>query len=64
MGQGWQNFKTVFAGGDGIVYAMDPNGDLHWYRHNGRADGSFNWSGPTKVGTGWQNFKSVFGYVS
>ena len=34
-------------------------GDLMWFRHVGREDGSFRWEGPKKVGTGW-NFKQIF----
>ena len=51
--------KQVFAGGAGVVYAILDNGDLMWYRHEGRADGSFRWSGPKKVGNGW-DVKQVF----
>ncbi|MFE1744058.1 tachylectin-related carbohydrate-binding protein, partial [Coleofasciculus sp. H7-2] len=46
----------------GIIYAVMDNGDLKWYRHDGRADGTFRWTagdGGKKVGTGW-NFKQVF----
>ena len=72
MGNGWNNFKQVFSGGDGIIYAtqdteLDPRtgrqtgGQLLWYRHDGRGDGSFKWAeglGKT-VGNGW-NFWHVF----
>jgi hypothetical protein len=37
-------------------------GDLDWYQHLGRSDGTANWSnGGTakKVGSGW-NFRQVF----
>jgi Tachylectin/Domain of unknown function (DUF1929) len=53
--------KQVFSGGDGIVYAVMDNGDLLWYRHDGRNDGSFRWAfnEGKKVGVGW-NFKHVF----
>ncbi|MEP7310368.1 MAG: tachylectin-related carbohydrate-binding protein [Acidobacteriota bacterium] len=53
--------KTVFSGGDGIVYAVLDNGDLLWYRHDGKDDGSFRWvhSHGRKVGVGW-DFKTVF----
>jgi hypothetical protein len=59
VGSGW-NFKQVFGGGNGVIYAVKDNGDLVWYRHEGRFDGSFAWAnnGAT-VGTGWQ-FKQVF----
>jgi hypothetical protein len=35
-------------------------GDLSWYRHIGRADGSFAWEGPKKVGNGWGEFTRTF----
>ena len=61
VGSGWQNFKQVFSGSDGILYAIAQDGTLKWYRHTGYSDGSATWEGPKNVGTGWQNFKEVFG---
>ena len=61
VGSGW-DFKQVFSGGNGIVYAIKDSGDLMWFRHDGRGDGSANWtptSGGRKVGSGW-NFRRVF----
>ena len=43
-----------------IVYAIQPDGDLMWFRHVGIEDGSFRWEGPIKVGTGWAGFANVF----
>ena len=60
VGSGWNRFRRVFAGGQGIVYAMMENGDLYWYKHFGYADGAPNWAPAQKVGTGWQVFKHVF----
>jgi len=60
VGDGWQSFKSVFAGGDGIIYGIQNDGALQWYRHDGRANGTYVWTGPNKVGDGWQSFKSVF----
>ena len=44
-----------------MIYAITESGDLLWYRHDGRDDGSFRWAAPEgkKVGTGW-NFPQVF----
>jgi len=69
VGTGWGRVTHVFSGGNGVIYAIDPvveasvhvtggttpasGGDLWWYRHVGRADGSLQWEGPKKVGTGW-----------
>ena len=54
--------SVVPSGVRGVIYALAPNNELLWYRHDGREDGSFNWaaSGAKKVvGTGW-GFKQVF----
>ncbi len=39
----------------GIIYGVMNNGDLMWYRHDGRNDGSFKWATAAgkKVGNGW-----------
>jgi hypothetical protein len=52
--------KQVLSGGDGIIYTLMDNGDLMWYRHDGRVDGSFRWADSTgrKVGVGW-NFRQL-----
>jgi hypothetical protein len=38
------------------LYAIQPNGDLLWYRKDTNAAA---WQGPRKVGTGWTGFKDV-----
>lgn len=48
-----------------FIYAIDSNGTLKWYRHNGSRTGvgvktPGAWEGPRDIGTGWQNFKKVF----
>jgi hypothetical protein len=45
----------------GIIYAINANNDLLWYRHDGRADGSFKWldNNARKVGVGW-DVKHIF----
>ena len=75
VGEGWSDFAHVFSGGDGVIYAVTPRveadvrvesarpasgGDLVWYRHVGRDDGSFSWDGPRTVGKGWSDFTHVF----
>jgi Tachylectin len=47
----------VFSGGDGILYAVQDNGDLLWYRHDGWRDGSFTWAAGSgkRVGTRWSS---------
>jgi len=50
----------VFAGGEDIIYAIKPNGDMDWYRHDGRREGTDNWTGPKQVGGGMDRYQSVF----
>lgn len=65
VGSGWQNYKQVFpmttsTGSGAVIYAIQSDGTLQWYKHLGSADGSAGWSGPNNVGSGWQNYKQVF----
>jgi Neuraminidase-like domain/Tachylectin len=67
ISQGWQNFKFVFLGGDGIIYAVKPTGELLFYQDNLRngsnaPDGSTGWhpNSGKQIGYGWQNFKFIF----
>jgi hypothetical protein len=45
----------------GVIYGVNHNNDLLWYRHDGRGDGSFEWAegSGNKVGNGW-DFKQLF----
>src|SRR5687768_13355025 len=45
---------------DPFVYAIQEDGKLLWYSHDGRTNGRFNWQGPNEVGTGWNGFSTVF----
>ncbi|ULH15009.1 hypothetical protein MF271_13720 [Deinococcus sp. KNUC1210] len=67
VGIGWNGFKDVFSGGNGIIYGILPNGDLKWYRHaayltgGGLQDaGSWNPTSGKTVGVGWNGFNQVF----
>jgi hypothetical protein len=53
---------VVVADSDGIIYAIRPDGELLWYRHEGRDDGSAEWTEDVgrAVGTGWGDFQQVF----
>jgi tachylectin len=66
IGNGWQNFLHVLGAGNGVVLAVQPDGDLRWYQYlgDGRADrsGATGWhvnSGNT-IGNGWQGFVHLF----
>ena len=44
------------------VYGIASDGNLWWYSHDGRGDGTERWTGRNLVGRGgWQDYKSVFG---
>jgi Tachylectin/Trypsin len=76
VGWGWSSFKTVFSGGQGIIYVVANDGRLLWYRHNAylnpipiQPDSATNaqklawersWEGPKEVGTGWGGFTKMF----
>ncbi len=60
VGTGWQHFRAVFGGGDGVVYTIRPDGALLWYYHDGRNQGTVAWQGERQVGNGWQVYRQVF----
>lgn len=60
VGTGWQNFKTIFSPGEGVIYAMKPTGELLWYKHDGYEDGSVSWQSPVQVAADWKDFLFVF----
>ena len=73
VGNNWAEFAMVCGTTDGLIYPVttrevDPTtgrqsgGDLLWYQHLGRLDGTFSWApqSPTPVGNGWHQFRFVF----
>lgn len=42
------------------LYLIRPNGNLDWYRHNGRYRRAYEWDAAKRVGTGWAGFRAVF----
>jgi len=61
---GWNSFKLVFTGGDGVIYAIEQSGRLRWYRHIGWQTGSPDWDNDGKakiVSAGnWSDYEFVF----
>nr|RNJ64977.1 MAG: hypothetical protein EDM05_33490 [Leptolyngbya sp. IPPAS B-1204] len=55
---GWQPFKSIFSGGNGVIYAIRTNGDLECYKDI-KQDGSGEFLSGT-IGVGWSQFKQVF----
>jgi hypothetical protein len=63
VGLGW-SFEKVFATSnlDGVIYAVNPlNGDLLWYKHTGRNDGTFAWAAGSggSVGSNWNTLSRL-----
>ena len=57
---GWQDFKFLFSGGNGIIYAVDQDGRLLFYRDQTQ-NGTGDVANPAVIGLGgWQNFKFLF----
>jgi hypothetical protein len=56
VGSGWGPATQVFPGGNGVIYAVQENGDLLWYRHDDWDDGGGNWTAVDgkPVGNGWK----------
>ncbi|MFM7647387.1 MAG: tachylectin-related carbohydrate-binding protein [Cyanobium sp.] len=62
VGDEWQQACSVFPGGNGIIYAIQPDGRLTWYSHLGHEDGTYRWEEPRDVSNGvnWASFQKVF----
>ncbi len=59
-GGGWQQLTKVFSGGDGIIYAVNPSGQLLFYRDTTQ-NGTGDVGNPRIIGGGgWQQFSHVF----
>ncbi len=64
VGVNWANFGQVFAGGDGIIYAVDTAGSLHYFRliDPYRNAVAMSWSADSNSiigGTGWNGISVV-----
>jgi len=57
---GWAGFKFLFSGGDGIIYAVNPEGQLLFYR-DATQNGTGDVNTPSVIGLGgWADFKFLF----
>ncbi len=64
---GWEIFETVFYGGDGIIYAIRPDGRMHWYkdedrprRERGECAERLGTGIRNQISFGWEIFETVF----
>jgi hypothetical protein len=62
IGSGWHEFTSVTYAGDGVFYAVDPAGNLRWYRNLDPFGGSASWDdgSGTVIGVGWEVFPLLF----
>ena len=66
IGNGWANFRRIVGTGAGI-FAVEQNGDLRWYRYDGRGEadpsGATGWhaNSGNVIGNGWANFTDLTG---
>jgi hypothetical protein len=60
-GSGWSTMTNVFSTGQGVIYAVDPAGDLIWYQHKNNFDltAAPQWQ-QRAVGRGWNGLKTIF----
>ena len=59
IGGGFQDMRHVFSGGNGIIYAVNQQGQLLFYRDKNQ-DGTSNITGPSIIGSGLQNMRPIF----
>ncbi|MEV4466453.1 N,N-dimethylformamidase beta subunit family domain-containing protein [Micromonospora echinofusca] len=58
-----QRFVRLVGGGYGVIFAIQADGGLYWYRHTGWQTGAFRWASGSgrRIGSGWHQFRAVFG---
>ena len=65
VGSGWNEGLRVFKGDptgqDGVIYRVNSQGELYWYKHLGHATGAASWIEGKKVGHGWKDARIAFG---
>ncbi len=65
VGNGWAESLNIFKGDpygkDGIVYRVDMNSDLYWYKHYGYMSGDRSWEEGKKIGGGWKAKQVISG---
>ena len=57
-----QRFIRLVPGGNGVIYAVQSDGSLLWYRHEGWTNGTASWANGGQgltIGTGWQVFDQI-----
>lgn len=60
IGTGWGGLNIV-SGGGGVLYSIDPAGNLRWYKDEDFSGGAASWNpaSGSVIGTGWGGFSTV-----
>lgn len=60
---GQQRFIRLVGGGNGVIYAVQADGTLFWYRHLGWQTGSGGWASGSgrRIGNRWHEYRTVLG---
>jgi len=55
----------VFSPGDGILYALQPDGTLMRYKHRtwNAPQATFSWDEPQVLGSNWQGVRDIFTFA-
>jgi hypothetical protein len=65
IGRGWNGAKHLLGCGNGVILAVQQNGDLLWYRYQGNGEhdptGSTGWheNSGNPIGNGWHGFHDL-----
>ncbi len=67
----WNRFKHIFTSNSGVIYAVENNGDLLWFRHGDVIGGNNTWTSPiiripadpVKLTPNLSRFTHIFGGV-
>jgi N,N-dimethylformamidase len=57
-----QRFIQLVPGGNGIIYGVQADGNLMWFRHTGWQSGAVTWANSgaaVAIGSGWNQFATV-----
>ena len=63
IGGGWDQFKQVISGGNGVFYGITYDGTMKWYRYTDPVGGHGSWASGccgVVIGAGWNDFTQVF----
>jgi hypothetical protein len=66
IGRGWNNLLNLASGGDGVLYGVEPNGDLRWFMYDGGGEsdpsGATGWhsNSGNVIGNGWHGLRFLF----